>query len=72
MADGFAKYQSFYTRPATVVVEWRDRETSAVGWLAIDTLVGEMTGGSLYNDYSAIYEKWFGEKPMHTKYYFKH
>ncbi len=40
-------------------------------WLALDTLVGEMTGGSLYNDYSAIYEKWFGEKPMHAKYYFK-
>jgi len=40
-------------------------------WLAIDTLVGEMTGGSLFNDYTAIYEKWFGEKPLHTKYYFK-
>lgn len=40
-------------------------------WLAIDTLIGEMTGGSLYNDYSAIYEKWFGEKPLHAKYYFK-
>ncbi len=39
-------------------------------WLAIDTLVGEMTGGSLYNDYSAIYEKWFGEKPHHGKYYY--
>lgn len=41
-------------------------------WLAIDTLVGEMTGGSLYNDYAAIYEKWFGEKPLHAKYYVKH
>jgi len=40
-------------------------------WLAIDTLIGEMTGGSMYNDYAAIYEKWFGEKPHHTKYYFK-
>jgi polar amino acid transport system substrate-binding protein len=40
-------------------------------WLAIDTLIGEMTGGSLFNDYSAIYEKWFGDKPNHTKYYFK-
>lgn len=40
-------------------------------WLAFDTLIGEMTGGSMYNDYSAIYEKWFGEKPLHTKYYFK-
>ncbi|HTP97704.1 MAG TPA: transporter substrate-binding domain-containing protein [Casimicrobiaceae bacterium] len=40
-------------------------------WLAIDTLIGEMTGGSLFNDYSAIYEKWFGTQPNHTKYYFK-
>jgi polar amino acid transport system substrate-binding protein len=40
-------------------------------WLAIDTLIGEMTGGSLFNDYSALYEKWFGDKPNHTKYYFK-
>lgn len=40
-------------------------------WLAIDTLIGEMTGGSLYNDYSAIYEKWFGDKPNHAKYYYK-
>jgi len=40
-------------------------------WHALDTLVGEMTGGSLYNDYSAIYEKWFGEKPLHAKYYVK-
>ncbi len=45
MADGFTKYQSFYTRPATIVVEWRDRETSAVGWLAIDTLRGGAAGG---------------------------
>ena len=39
-------------------------------WLAIDTLIGELTGGSMFNEYSAIYEKWFGEKPHHTKYYF--
>jgi glutamate dehydrogenase/leucine dehydrogenase len=45
MPDGFAKYQSFYTRPATVVVEWRDRETTAVGWLAIDSLRGGAAGG---------------------------
>lgn len=38
-------------------------------WQVLDTLVGEMTGGSLYPEYSAIYEKWFGSKPMHTKYY---
>ena len=44
-ADGFAKYQAFYTRPATIVVEWRDRETPAVGWLAIDSLRGGAAGG---------------------------
>ncbi len=45
MADGFDRYQAFYERPATVVVEWRDRETPAVGWLAIDTLRGGAAGG---------------------------
>jgi glutamate dehydrogenase/leucine dehydrogenase len=45
MTDGFAKYQAFYERPATIVVEWRDRETSATGWLAIDSLRGGAAGG---------------------------
>jgi polar amino acid transport system substrate-binding protein len=40
-------------------------------WQVLDTLVGEMTGGSLYPEYSAIYQKWFGTKPPHTKYYYK-
>jgi polar amino acid transport system substrate-binding protein len=40
-------------------------------WLVLDTLVGEMKGGSLYNEYAAIYAKWFGEKPLHAKYYVK-
>jgi polar amino acid transport system substrate-binding protein len=40
-------------------------------WQVLDTLVGEMTGGSLYPEYSAIYEKWFGSKPPHAKYYVK-
>jgi polar amino acid transport system substrate-binding protein len=41
-------------------------------WHTIDTLVGEMTGGSLFNEYAEVYEKWFGEKPLHAKYYVKH
>ena len=41
-------------------------------WQVLDTLVGEMTGGSLYPEYSAIYEKWFGTKPLHSKYYVKY
>jgi len=40
-------------------------------WLVLDTLIGEMKGGSLHNEYAAIYEKWFGEKPQHAKYYVK-
>jgi polar amino acid transport system substrate-binding protein len=40
-------------------------------WQVLDTLVGEMTGGSLYPEYSAIYQKWFGTKPRHAKYYVK-
>lgn len=44
-ADGFAKYQAFYQRPPSVVVEWHDRETSAVGWLCLDSLRGGAAGG---------------------------
>jgi polar amino acid transport system substrate-binding protein len=40
-------------------------------WQVLDTLVGEMTGGSLYPEYAAIYQKWFGTKPPHAKYYVK-
>jgi polar amino acid transport system substrate-binding protein len=40
-------------------------------WQVLDTLTGEMTGGSLYPEYSVIYEKWFGTKPLHAKYYVK-
>lgn len=40
-------------------------------WSVLDMLVGEMTGGSLYPEYSAIYEKWFGERPIHAKHYVK-
>jgi polar amino acid transport system substrate-binding protein len=36
-------------------------------WQVLDTLVGEMRGGSLFDDYSAIYEKWFGVKPQNLK-----
>jgi polar amino acid transport system substrate-binding protein len=28
-----------------------------------------MTGGYLFAEYSAIYEKWFGEKPKNAKWY---
>lgn len=40
-------------------------------WQVLDTLVGEMTGGSLFAEYSELYEKWFGIKPPHQKYYAK-
>jgi len=40
-------------------------------WLALDTYVAEMRGGSLFNDYSAIYMKWFGKAPLNAKYYAK-
>lgn len=38
-------------------------------WLALDTYVSEMRGGSLYNDYAASYAKWFGKAPLNAKYY---
>jgi polar amino acid transport system substrate-binding protein len=40
-------------------------------WLALDTYVGEMRGGSMYKDYSASYQKWFGKAPQNSKYYVK-
>ncbi len=43
--NGFAKYQLFYETAPGLVVEWRDRETDAVGWLAIDSLRGGAAGG---------------------------
>lgn len=38
-------------------------------WKVVDTIVGEMVGGGLFADYSAIYEKWFGIKPPHEKHW---
>ncbi|KRQ11341.1 murein transglycosylase [Bradyrhizobium manausense] len=38
-------------------------------WQYFDLVVSEMTGGYLFADYSAIYEKWFGEKPKNAKWY---
>lgn len=32
-------------------------------WLWMDTVVQEMTAGSRYVEYSAIYQKWFGKAP---------
>ncbi|MBX3408829.1 MAG: Glu/Leu/Phe/Val dehydrogenase [Phycisphaeraceae bacterium] len=43
--NGFAKYQRFYERAPSLVVEWHDTETDAVGWLAIDSLRGGAAGG---------------------------
>ncbi|CUX07048.1 Glutamine-binding protein GlnH [Agrobacterium fabacearum S56] len=38
-------------------------------WQYLDLNVSEMTGGYLFADYSKIYEKWFGTKPLNTKWY---
>lgn len=43
--NGFAKYQRFYETAPAIVVEWHDRLTDAVGWLAIDSLRGNAAGG---------------------------
>lgn len=32
-------------------------------WYILDSLVGEMRGGTLYSQYSQIYQKWFGTVP---------
>lgn len=40
-----------------------------VWWRVLDTIVGEMRGGSLYSEYKEIYRKWFGVDPPHEKWY---
>lgn len=43
--NGFKKYQTHFERDPSIVVEWHDRETDAVGWLCIDSLHGGAAGG---------------------------
>ena len=38
-------------------------------WLVLDTYVNELRSGSLYPEYAKIYEKWFGARPPHTKFW---
>ncbi|MDX2132811.1 MAG: Glu/Leu/Phe/Val dehydrogenase dimerization domain-containing protein [Planctomycetota bacterium] len=44
-AAGFKKYARFFERQPSIVVEWHDDRTDAVGWLCIDTLRGGAAGG---------------------------
>lgn len=37
-------------------------------WHTLDTLVTEMRSGGLFEEYSKIFEKWFGEKPERVDY----
>jgi polar amino acid transport system substrate-binding protein len=39
------------------------RQGDFTWWLFLDTFVAEMTGGNLYDDYRAMYVKWFGSEP---------
>jgi len=36
-------------------------------WLFLDTVVGELTGGSRFSEYKAIYKKWLGIEPRSTR-----
>jgi polar amino acid transport system substrate-binding protein len=38
-------------------------------WLWMDTFVQELTAGSRYEEYSAIYQKWFGRVPPPQRFY---
>lgn len=44
-ADGFERYERFYTRDPALVVEWHDDRTSARGWLCMNSLRGGAAGG---------------------------
>ena len=39
------------------------RQNDFQWWYYLDALVGEMRCASLYEDYKAIYNKWFNEDP---------
>lgn len=43
--DGFERYQRFFSAPPAIVVEWHDDQTTARGWLAINSLRGGAAGG---------------------------
>jgi polar amino acid transport system substrate-binding protein len=36
-------------------------------WLFLDTVVGELTGGSRLSEYRAVYKKWLGVEPRSTR-----
>src|SRR5476649_1303045 len=38
-------------------------------WLCLDTIVGEYTHGSRYDEYQALYRKWFGAEPPPARFY---
>jgi len=38
-------------------------------WLCLDTIVGEYTHGSRYDEYQALYKKWFGADPPPARFY---
>jgi polar amino acid transport system substrate-binding protein len=38
-------------------------------WLCLDTIVGEYTHGSRYDEYQALYKKWFGVDPPPARFY---
>lgn len=44
-ASGYKKYRRFFEREPSIVVEWHDDQTDAVGWLCIDSLHGGAAGG---------------------------
>lgn len=38
-------------------------------WLCLDTIVGEYTHGSRYDEYQVLYRKWFGSEPPAARFY---
>ena len=38
-------------------------------WLCLDTIVGEYVHGSRYDEYKALYTKWFGAEPPPARFY---
>jgi glutamate dehydrogenase/leucine dehydrogenase len=43
--SGFARYESFFSAPPSLVLEWHDDRTPAKGWVAINAIKGGAAGG---------------------------
>lgn len=67
--NGLDLFQAHFNRPPAIVVEWHDDQSSARGWLCIDSLRGNAAGGGTrLRPGGTREEAVFLAKTMHTKF----